>query len=192
MGSCTHPGTGDDLFMVTANERVSKEEFSKNEGNRKATRRYWSRFGKAGFIFKNNSDRVKFVEAMEPSEKLSISEDEARSYLRTMNAGSNDIVNKVTDSLKAGEAGPFIQSLIDNGKLNIIGRTPRSLIERVGSSANSIGGFATDDGTVNIIAGNINKPGNKDYVTSILLHEAFHAAAPQILGEKEMVFFRRG
>jgi len=60
-----HTKTDADLYMAGMTERVERDEFLELKELAKKNNGYWSRFGKAGFLFESESDRASFVAAIE-------------------------------------------------------------------------------------------------------------------------------
>ncbi|MBT7915082.1 DEAD/DEAH box helicase family protein, partial [Candidatus Bathyarchaeota archaeon] len=59
-----HTKTGNTTYMAKPADRVEKSEFNKLRSVAKQNGGYWSRFGKAGFLFKSEKDRQGFVDAI--------------------------------------------------------------------------------------------------------------------------------
>lgn len=78
----------------------------------------------------------------------------------------------ISDSLTAGEFGPFVRELIDSGRLLIHEGAP------LGDS--SIQGFTDSDNVMHLYAGNL----TPETAPAVLLHEAFHAGAEQLHSDR--------
>ena len=59
-----HTKTGDTLYMAKPQDRVEKADFAELRARAKENGGYWSRFGKAGFLFKDEESRQAFMDAV--------------------------------------------------------------------------------------------------------------------------------
>lgn len=63
-----HTKTGDKLYMAKVAKSLDRDEYKRVANIAKKHDGYWSRFGKAGFLFKNEEDREAFTSEINDSE----------------------------------------------------------------------------------------------------------------------------
>lgn len=68
--SANHTKTGAELFMAKPKQRMEREEYQRVASIAKQNGGYWSRFGKAGFLFDSEESRASFVAAITPKDPL--------------------------------------------------------------------------------------------------------------------------
>lgn len=76
-------------------------------------------------------------------------------------------------------AGPLVDALLQSDALSVVYDVPPRIRERIGPKAR-VQGFASKDGKITLVAKNL----NPTRTNAVLLHEAFHAGAPTLLGDR--------
>ncbi|RKZ80002.1 MAG: hypothetical protein DRQ35_03110, partial [Gammaproteobacteria bacterium] len=149
-----HAQTGDTVYMAGAKDRVESDKFTDMRQAAKEHGGYWSRFGKAGFLFKTAEERDSFVAAMDlPAtgdatiySKSAILDEDAKPKGMAIKKAQ-----KIVDVFRAGFHGvnDGLNVLIHPTQDGAFGPAIRKKHNRIK------GGFDPDTNTLHIVAENI-------------------------------------
>ena len=190
-----HTKTGDTLYMAKPTRRLEREEYKQVAALAKEKGGYWSRFGKAGFLFKSEEARSEFV--AELGGGASEPDGSAPAFSRSVLA--NALMGVDQASRQAAEIHRRLGLDKGGASLEVVA-TEAELPEAIRQHAEKDGATGQIEGvfhnnTVYVVASSVR---SEAHLEEIIAHEGLgHFGARKLLGEDiakqyDLLFFQLG